>query len=161
MKVVSVEVLSEEAATNLRRQARRQRREERERAMGMTRRDVINLFDIGLSAFRAHVALFKNTPAVESPLPPVAEEDVGKYEKPETIALLHFARTNGWRPMLVEFDCKPSKAFEDRLRQAAKIRNFKLHFFRLTGGWVALEVHPKEIPGGLDENFLKSLGVKW
>jgi hypothetical protein len=160
MMVESVEVLTLEAATDMRRQARREKREERERAEKMTMRDVKNLFWADLSMLRARAALYDSEPT-ESPLPPIPEDEVDEYKEPEIIRLLLFARASGWRPILVQFSRHLSEAFEGRFRQSAKARNLALHFYRLTGAWVILEVQPKETPDESDANFLKGLGVQW
>jgi hypothetical protein len=130
------------------------------RAEKMTMHDVMNLFSADLSTLQVRASLENDAP-VASPLPPIPKDEVDKYIEPEIIGLLFFARAGGWKPLLVEFSQKPSKAFEDRFRQAAKSRNIVLHFYRLDGGWIILEARPKETPEQADANLLKRLGVRW
>lgn len=161
MKVISVEVLDAGALARWRRDARRERREARKRASNTTWGDAIELYLQSLSLFDWGVALPQENTTVESPLPPVAKDQVGKYEEPEAIALLAFARATGGKPLLVEFENEPSKAYVERLRQAAKVRKLTLHFFRLLDELVAVEVHPNESPDESDASILGSLGVRW
>jgi hypothetical protein len=88
-------------------------------------------------------------------------DQVGKFEDSEAIGLFSFARANGWKPVAVEFLGDPSKAFVDRLRQAAKVRKLTAHFYQLIEGWAILEVRPRGTPEEADANFLKRLGVQW
>ncbi len=120
MEVLSVEVLTEEELTRLRREARRERCEENERLANMTASEALGIFigEVSTSRFRAAIA--QDAAAVESPLRPVPKEDVFRYEDPEVVALLHFARENGWKPVLVQFPCEPSKAFEERWRPMSR-----------------------------------------
>lgn len=158
MKVRSVEVLDVGALAILRRDARRKRREDSKLAGKKT---IIEALYQDLSSLSVPADLRQDNSAMESPLPPVAEDQVGKYEEPDAVALLLFARASGGKPVLVEFDVEPSKAYEERLRQAAKVRSFTLHFYRLTDRWAAVEVHPKETPDASDASVLRSLGVRW
>ena len=155
MKILSVEVLDQQASTSLRRGARLARREEAEY---FRKADPAQLLQQDISQIRMSANRQSSEP-VESPLPPVASQLVGKYEKHDEIALLLFAREKRG-PVLVQFAGEPSKAGEGRLRQAAKARNFTVRFFRLTGGWAILEVHPPVDPEEFDGNFLKRLGVQ-
>jgi hypothetical protein len=161
MKVMSVEVLEVGALARLRRDARRERREKRKRAYNMTWGDATGLYLQTLSSFDWGAALPQESTTVESPLPQLAKDQVGRYEEPDAIALLSFARASGGKPVLVGFDCKPSKAYEARLRQAAKVRNLTLHFYRVIDRSAAVEVHPKETPDESDATILGSLGVQW
>lgn len=138
MKILSVEVIDQQASTNLQRGARLARREEDKY---LRTADSIKLLHEDISNFRVRAALPENSAGAESPLPPVASHLVGKYEENADIALVFFAREEG-RPVLVEFSGQPSKAGEGRLRHAAKRRNLKLRFFRLTGGWAIIEAQP-------------------
>jgi hypothetical protein len=156
MGILSVEVLDQHAVTDLRRAARLAR-QEMHKYLRMA--DPILLLQQDISHFQARATLLENSVGAESPLPPVASHLVGKYEENADIALLLFAREKG-RPVLVEFSGEPSKAGEGRLRQAAKSRNLKLRFFRLTGRWAIVEVHPSLDPAELDADFLKSVGVQ-
>jgi len=161
MKVMSVEVLNMGALARLRRDARRERREERRRAYNLTWGEATELFLQELSSFDWSAARPQGSTTIESPLPQVAKDQVGKYEEPEAIGLLAFARATGGKPVLVEFDTRPSKACEERLRSAAKSRKLRLHFFRLTYQWAGIEVHLKDIQDESDASVLKNLGVRW
>ena len=158
MKVVSVEVLGVGALAILRRDARRKRREDWKLAGKMT---MIELLYQDLSLLSVPADLRQDNAAMESPLPPVGKDQVEKYEEPDAIALLLYARASGGKPVLVEFDGKPSKAYEERLRSAAKARNFILHLYRLDGEWAAIVVQAKDTPDDSDAGVLKSLGVRW
>ena len=87
------------------------------------------------------------------PLGPRDEED-----REGVRALLKFARSVG-KPVLVGFRSDPSKAFEERLRSAAKPD--RIHFYRLVYGQAILEL--RNVPGrtdaSSDEAFLKGLGI--
>ena len=161
MKVASVEVLDEGAAASLCRLARKERREERDRISRMNMYDVMNLFSAGLSAFREHVASPQYCSVEESPLPPVANDQVGKNEEPDAIALLEFARASAFMPVLVQFSWRPSKASVSRFRRAAKVRNCTLYFSYLIENYALIKVRPEETPGESDEDILKSLRVSW
>jgi hypothetical protein len=141
MDVVSMEVISLEEVANLRRHARHERREESERHDNMTMRDVTNLFDLDWSNFRARAAL---APAAAPLL--FDSQGLNKYEATWAIAGLLFAKRSEGKALLVEFSDKPSKAFEDRFRQAANASKLTVHFYRLTGSWVAITLQSKEIP---------------
>jgi hypothetical protein len=156
MTILSVEVLSTEAATNLRRHARRERREQKKRLKTMTSRVVANLFRSDFSAFRA--GLLQNGAPEISTLLALPIDHLNDSEGPEVAALL-CAQASSGRPVLVEFPCEPSKAFEERLRFAAKCGKLKLHFYRLTGRWTILEVDRPWTTGKSDSNCLKDLGV--
>jgi hypothetical protein len=160
MRVVSVEVLSGDQAASLCSQGRRQRREDRIRSGKMTIVEAADLFWAGLSEYKVRAPLLGGEP-IESPLPLVANEQVGPYEDPEGIALLNFARANEGKVLLVQLSCEPSKAFVRRLRYSAKIRRLEIHFTRLNREWVTLEVSPKESNTESDDDFLKGLGVRW
>jgi hypothetical protein len=103
---------------------------------------------------------FQNMEAPESPLPPVANHLVGRFEKHTDIPLLFFAREKAC-PVLVQFSAGPSKAAEARLRQAAKSRSLKLRFSRLIDRLAIVEVSPPLSSEELDSNVLRSLGVRW
>jgi hypothetical protein len=160
MRVLSVEVLNEGALTIFRREARRKRREDRQRIENMTNLNVIEILRSDISSFIVRSALLENKPERESPLPLVTKDEVGEYEEPDGVALLQFAEASQWKPVLVEFSREPSKAFENTLRQSAKARNFLLHFYRLTGRWAAVKVHPKTNPQDSGANLLPRLGIE-
>jgi hypothetical protein len=141
MDVVSVEVINLESVANLRRHARHERREESKRRDNMTMRDVRKLFDLDWSNFRARAAL---APAAVSLL--FDSQGLNKYEETWAIAGLLFAKRSEGKALLVEFSHSPSKAFEDRFRQAAKASKLPVHFYRLTGSWVAITLQSKEAP---------------
>ncbi|MFZ0739562.1 MAG: hypothetical protein WBL70_17115 [Candidatus Acidiferrales bacterium] len=125
----------------------------------MTTRELIEICHQDISAFKVHAALSRYGATIESPLPP-ANDQVDKYEEPEAINLLFFARANEGKPILVEFSTEPSKSYEHRLRQAAKARYFTLHFFRSIDRWAAIKVHGKGTPDESDERILKSMNVR-
>jgi hypothetical protein len=133
MMVLSVEVLSKEAAASPCLQARRDRRETRKRNARMTSDDLKHLLRQDISSFMVRSDLLQDRAPVESQLPQVAKYEVDKYEEPEAIAILRLLRTSGGRPVLVEFDFRPSKAFEERLRHSAMVRNLRVHIAHLTG----------------------------
>src|ERR1700735_3346044 len=116
MKVRSVEVLDVGDLASWRRNARRKRKEDQELGDKMT---FIELLHQDISAVSVPADIRQYDSAAESPLPPVAKDQVGKYEEPEAIRLLAFARATGGKPVLAEFDSEPSKKCEERLRQAA------------------------------------------
>lgn len=150
MRALSVEVLSKEAAARLCLQARRERRETWKRNARMASDDLKQLLRNDISSFMVRSALFQDSAPVERPLLRVAKYEVGKYEDSGGIAILRFLRTSGGRPLLVEFESRPSRAFEGRLRHSAKVRNLRIHVAHLTGGWVILEGYPK---GTLDNQM--------
>ena len=158
MDVVSVEVISLEEATNLRRHARRKRREERERLEKMTMGDVRKLLEGDISTFRARAALATSGPVAPTSL---FVPKGNKYEATEAIAQLLFAQASQEKALLVEFSWSPSKAFEDRFRQAAKKCQLTMHFYRLTGGWVVFTFQSKETLDESDTHFLKRAGICW
>jgi hypothetical protein len=132
MNLVGVEVLDEGASKRLRRDARHARRKRRRYLL---RANPVELLWRGISEFQSR-SDFQNMEAPESPLPPVADHLVGRFEKHTDIALLFFAREKAC-PVLVQFSAGPSKAAEARLRQAAKSRSLKLRFFRLIEGLIS------------------------
>jgi hypothetical protein len=157
MKILSVEVLDDEAVTRLRREARRERRECDNYLMSC---DPSTLLQQGISAFRSQINIFQGSKSVEPQFQPVADPRIRNTAEYDDDALLRFAQEKG-KPVLVEFSWQPSKAFEEKLRQAAKTLNLKLSLFRLTGGWAIVEVHPRHTLQKYDANILKGLGVRW
>ncbi len=160
---MSVEVITKEALIQLRRHARLEKKKESERMLNTTLRDVIAMWHADYSAFCATLAQSgtrHETQLEKSVVPELpSDEVVGPYEDKYDIMLLLFARDAG-ASVLVNFGWKPSKLFENKLRHSAKIRALTLHFYRLIGGYFAIEVEPKSTPAELDASFLKTLGIK-
>ncbi len=63
-------------------------------------------------------------------------------------------------PVVVNFGYKPPKSFEKSVRESAKIRDCRLHFYRLIDGYCAIEVESKASPSELDASFLKGMRHK-
>jgi hypothetical protein len=156
MKVETIEVLSDEVAAILSRQARWERRKERGYVKKMTAADIIDQFAASMSAW-----LRQNLSTVESPLPPIAENQVRPHETPEVIALLLHAQACAGRFVLVEFSSKPSSTLLEQLRAAATSRNLAVHVEHLIGGSILLKVNPNETSEESDEKFLRRVHVKW
>jgi hypothetical protein len=159
MDVITVEVLRSDQATKMRSLARRERREESKRHDSMTRRDVMKLIEMDFSMLLTQAAARGR--ATVKPQLVFASNGLNKYEETAAIAELLFAQPSEGKALLVEFSQSPSRAFEDRFRQAAKNRKVAIHFSRLTGGWVILTVQSKEGPNESDNNLLKDFGVQW
>ncbi len=144
MKVETIEVLSDENAAILSRQARRERQKEREYFRRMAVADVVDQLQASISAWL--VAVTQKISTVESPWPPVSEEQLRPSETPEVIALLMYARAYPGRFLLVEFTSKPPQTFQRGLRAAARVRNLAVHLETLMGGSMLLKANPKETP---------------
>lgn len=159
MKVETIEVLDDEAAAILSRQARLERRKDREDFKKMTATDVVDQLEAGISAWL--VAVTQETSTPEWPLPPISENRIRPRETPDVIALLEYARAYAGRFLLVESTSKPTRTFQDELRTAARARDLAVHLENLIGGSVLLKVNPMQTPEESDEEFLKRLHVRW
>ena len=157
-----VKVITKEALVELRRQARRQRKEDRERLLNTTGRDVIEMLhrDLSWSAKIAPSSKKREAEPRGSPLPELpSDEVVGAYEDKGEIRLLLFARDAGG-PVVTNFGYIPSKLCEERVRHSAKIRGCRLHFYRLIDGNIAIEVESDaRFLKTSDARFLGKLGV--
>ncbi len=103
--------------------------------LNSTLRDVVNILHDDLSASLAGgVAQPRMRREFEPeglPLPPLPNgENLGPYEDELSVKLILFARAAA-APVLANFGYKPSKLFEQTLRQSAKARACLLHFYRL------------------------------
>jgi hypothetical protein len=127
MKIRNIEILSAEQMGELRHLARAQRREESRRFDSLTIKQLVEQsLDLGLSEMKARE---------RSPVPEVS--DWGHENDPEGIrGLLCFA-LNARAPVLVEYERDVSKAFEERLRWAAKPE--RICFYRLLGSYAILD----------------------
>ena len=141
MKVETIEVLSDENAEILSRQARRERQKDRDYFMRMSVADVVDQLQASISAWLVAVTQKIST---ESPLPAISEAQLRPSETPEVIALLMYARTYPGRFLLVEFTSKPPQTFQKELRAAARVRNLAVHLETLIGGSMLLKVNQKE-----------------
>jgi hypothetical protein len=160
VKLLSVQFLTDRELSDLRRQARQERKKQNERLLDMTGRDANKLLEADISAYRTKLAL-RDTgeEGYQGPaLPRLTKDHFGPYEDEEGVALLVLARDVG-QPVLARFNCEPSGRFEERLRQSAKKRGWKLNFFRLLYGYAAVRVSSECTPSESDKNFLKSLGI--
>jgi hypothetical protein len=160
VKLLSVQFLTDRELSDLRRQGRQERKKQNERLLDMTGRDAIKLLEADISAYRTNLALGDTgEEGYQGPaLPRLTKDHFGPYEDEEGVALLVLARDVG-RPVLARFNCEPSGRFEERLRQSAKNRGWKLSFFRLLYGYAAVRVSSKCTPLESDKNFLKSVGI--
>jgi hypothetical protein len=82
-----------------------------------------------------------------------SDEVVGQYEDEGGVRLLMFTRDAG-TPVVANFGYQPTKVFEKNLRHSAKIRGLRLHFYRLMGGYIAIEVEPR------GARFSRRLGIR-
>jgi hypothetical protein len=144
MTVETIEVLSDENAAILIRQARWQRQKDRHYFKRMTAADVVDQLQASISAWL--VAVTQKISTVESPLPPMSEDQLRPSETPEVIALLMYARAYPGRFLLVEFTSKPPQTFQKGLRAAARVRNLAVHLETLIGASMLLKVNPKGTP---------------
>jgi hypothetical protein len=159
MDVKSVEILSLQQVADMRRQARQYRKEESERYGRMTMREARSLLWLDFSMLGARAAA-RGIASEEMQLL-FESKGLNKFEETAAIAELLFAQPSQGKGLLVEFSESPSGAFEDRFRQGAKYRKVKIHFYRLTGGWVIITVQSKQVPDESDQKLLKDLGVQW
>lgn len=154
-----VRKISKEELVQLRRNARLEKKKENERALNTTLRDVIEMFHADLAAFGANLGQSgprHESEPEESLVPELpSDEVVGPYEDKAEIRLLLFARDVG--TPVVAYCGQPNKRSEERLRHSAKIRGWRLHYYRLIDGHMAIEV---EIRVESDTRFLKSLGIQ-
>jgi hypothetical protein len=156
VKILSLEVISDQVLGQLRRDARRERKKASARALDLTGRDLIGLLLADCSEFDRRFAQGHTRHESKSVLAGLPT-DHGKYEDEEGVKLLQFARRVG-APVLAKLDCEPSKRFEESLRHSAKIRGCRLHFFRLIDAYVALRV---TTPSESDASFLERLDTPW
>jgi hypothetical protein len=156
MKILSVEVLDDEAVTRLRREARRERRERHNYLMSY---DPSTLLQMDISEFGSQINIFQDTKSVEAQFPVVANTLIRNYAENDDGALVLFAGEKG-KPVLVEFFGEPSKTGVERLRQAAKTLNLEFSFFRLTGGWAIVEARPRQTPEEFNADIMKDLGIR-
>jgi hypothetical protein len=159
MDVKSVDILSLQQVADMRRQARQYRKEESERHDRMTMREARSLLWLDFSMLAARAA----ARGIASQKMQLLFESKGlnKFEETAAIAELLFAEPSQGKGLLVEFSESPSNAFEDRFRWEAKTRKVRIHFYRLTGGWVIVTVQPKGVPDESDHKLLKDFGVQW
>ena len=165
-----VELITKAALVELRRHAKLLRREENERFLNTTMRDVTNMLRADISAARTGFVQSRNMRPEFEPkgvlLPALPSgENVGPFEDELGVKLILFARATG-TPVLANLGYKPPKSFEEQFRHSAKIRGSRLHFYRLIDGYVAIEVagaglaESKTTPAELDASFLKKLGIR-
>jgi hypothetical protein len=154
-----VRKISKEELVQLRRNARLEKKKEEERALNTTLRDVIEILHADLAAFGANLSQSgsRHESETEGSLVPElpSDEAVGPYEDKEELELLVFARHVG--TPVVAYQGQRNKRSEERMRHSAKIRGWRLHYYRLIDGYIAIEV---EIRMESDTRFLKTLGIK-
>lgn len=157
-----VKLITKEALVELRREARRQRKERSERMLNTTMRDVSEMLRRDLSSFpagRAQSGIRQESKCAGSELPELPSGyKIGQYEDELGVRLVVFAR-DAASPVLTNFGSRPSKRFEENVRHSAKVRACRLHFYRLSDDYVAIEVEPKETPSEVDARFLRSVGI--
>ncbi len=135
MMVLDVEILSEKALDDLRRLARRNKKKEREWAAKLGPHC---LLEADLSSWKMTV-LQREDEKEQSALRGLPSIPCHFYEDPEGVKLL-FLASNAGEPVLANFSSAPSKNFEMRLRQSAKVRGLLLRFYRLTSNHVAVQL---------------------
>jgi len=144
---MNARVISKETLVQLRRQARLEKKKKNERLLNTTGRDLAEMLERDLSAFGrslAQIGTRRETEPEGAVVPELtSDEVVGPYEDEAGVRLLTFARDAGG-PVVANFGYKPTKVFEENLRHSAKIRASRLHFYRLIGGYIAIEVEPRD-----------------
>jgi hypothetical protein len=160
-----VELITKAALVELRRHAKLLRREENDRFLNTTMRDVTNMLRADISAARTGFVQSRNMRPEFEPkggrlLPALPSgENVGPYEDEIGVRLVLFARAAA-TPVLANYGYKPPKCFEESVRHSAKVRACRLHFYRLIAGYFAIEVESSATPSELDTSFLKKLGIR-
>jgi hypothetical protein len=165
LEILSIEILSDKAMIDLCRHARRERKKRRQRFLNMPGSDLSKLLEMDISNFRADLALGvtnSNSTTTQDlggdlALPRLSDDQVGRYEDRQEVALLVFAKNVG-KPVLVELDHEPSNRSVNRLRQSAKIRKWTLRVFRVIDRYLVAQVH-SNLPSKSDVKFLKNLGI--
>lgn len=153
MEIEYLEFVTDEALHMLQRESRSIKRVGRQNIEELSMRAYIEMQRKNRVAFEDLVDRLRDCGLITSRLPLTAQE-------PEVMeAICVFATKKPLNAILVKFSTEPSKAFEDRLRQAAKIRNLPLSFFRLACDWVAVDLRPKQTPEEFDAKFMKDLNI--
>jgi hypothetical protein len=133
--ISSLEVINDRQLSQLRRHSRAERRQSCERLLA----DPLELLQSDLSQLRSRPPLCDREG--ESALPPPPPRAVRRHENPIAVALILRALDVA-APLLVCFRSSPSRAFEARLRQSAKVRGYHLDFFLVIDCYAALDLQP-------------------
>jgi hypothetical protein len=159
MEIDHLEFVTDEGLQMLQRESRRINRVNRQSIAELSMEAFFKMKREDLVAFDELVDRLRECELVKWRLQPVAEESEEGHADPEAGVIFDFARGKPWLSVLVKFKSAPSQAFEDRLRQVAKIRKLPLHFFRLAGDWVAVDVRPELTPQEFDAKFLRDMDI--